>query len=158
MSPEMLKDTLEEHGDAVKAIILNYPTNPTGVNWTEEDAKAFANVLRDRPIFVISDEIYSELVYEEEHVSIAKYIREQTIVINGVSKSHAMTGWRVGLLFPPANIMSQLVKVHQNLVTTNSTISQLAARAALENGMNDAQPMREKYVMRRDYIYDLTIC
>ncbi|MFL2127927.1 pyridoxal phosphate-dependent aminotransferase [Ruoffia sp. FAM 26255] len=154
MSPEMLKDTLEEHGDAVKGIILNYPTNPTGVNWKEEDAKAFADVLRDRPIFVISDEVYSELVYEEAHVSIAKYIREQTIVINGVSKSHAMTGWRVGLLFAPANIMSQLVKVHQNLVTTNSTISQLAAREALENGMNDAQLMREKYVMRRDYIYD----
>lgn len=154
MSADMLIDVLEEHGSAVKGVILNYPTNPTGVTWAEEDAKAFANVLRDRPIFVISDEVYSELVYEGEHVSIAKYLREQTIVVNGVSKSHAMTGWRVGLLYAPASIMGQLVKVHQNLVTTNSTISQLAAREALENGVDDAQPMREEYVVRRDYIYN----
>ncbi|XJS10762.1 pyridoxal phosphate-dependent aminotransferase [Aerococcaceae bacterium WGS1372] len=154
LSKVMLEDALTEHGDAVKAVILNYPTNPTGINWTDEDAKEFAEVLRDRPIFVVSDEVYSELVYDSEHVSIAKYLREQTIVINGVSKSHAMTGWRVGLLFAPANFMQHLVKVHQNLVTTNSSISQLAAREALENGADDAQPMREEYKYRRDFIYE----
>lgn len=154
LSKEMLEDALSGHGEAVKAVLLNYPTNPTGVTWTEEDAEEFADVLRDRPIFVVSDEVYSELVYDHEHVSIAKYLREQTIVINGVSKSHAMTGWRVGLLFAPAEFMTNLVKVHQNLVTTNSSISQLAAREALENGVDDAQPMREEYIRRRDFVYD----
>lgn len=154
LSKEMLEVALSEHGDAVKAVLLNYPTNPTGVNWTDNDAKEFAEVLRDRPIFVVSDEVYSELVYDSDHVSIAKYLREQTIVINGVSKSHAMTGWRVGLLFAPAEFMSRLVKVHQNLVTTNSSISQVAAREALENGVNDAKPMRREYKKRRDFVYD----
>lgn len=154
LSKAMLEEALAEHGDAVKAVILNYPTNPTGVNWAEDDAREFAEVLRDRPIFVVSDEVYSELVYDTEHVSIAKYLRDQTIVINGVSKSHAMTGWRVGLLFAPANFMQHLVKVHQNLVTTNSSISQLAAREALENGTDDAEPMRQEYVRRRDFVYN----
>lgn len=154
LSKAMLEEALAEHGDTVKAVILNYPTNPTGVNWAEDDAREFAEVLRDRPIFVVSDEVYSELVYDTEHVSIAKYLRDQTIVINGVSKSHAMTGWRVGLLFAPANFMQHLVKVHQNLVTTNSSISQLAAREALENGTDDAEPMRQEYVRRRDFVYN----
>lgn len=154
LSKDMLDKALAEHGDAIKAVLLNYPTNPTGVNWTDEDAKEFAEVLRDRPIFVVSDEVYSELVYDSDHVSIAKHLREQTIVINGVSKSHAMTGWRVGLLFAPADFMSHLVKVHQNLVTTNSSISQVAAREALENGVNDAEPMRREYKKRRDFVYD----
>lgn len=154
MSAGMLEQALEEYGDTIKGVIINYPTNPTGINWTDEEARAFADVLRGRPIFVISDEVYSELVYEDEHVSVAKYLRDQTIVVNGVSKSHAMTGWRVGLLFAPANFMAHLVKVHQNLVTTNSSISQLAAREALENGVNDAEPMREEYIRRRDFIYE----
>lgn len=154
MSSDMLRDALEEHGDAVKAVVLNYPSNPTGIVWTEEDAQAFADVIREYPVFVISDEIYSELIYDGEHVSIAKYLRDQTIVINGVSKSHAMTGWRIGLAFAPAEIMNEMVKVHQNFVTTASTISQLAAREALENGVDDAVPMREEYRKRRDFIYD----
>lgn len=154
MSAEMLEEALLTHGDDVKAVILNYPSNPTGIVWSDEDAKAFADVIRNYPVFVISDEIYSELIYEGEHVSIAKYLRDQTIVVNGVSKSHAMTGWRIGLLFAPKALMNELVKVHQNLVTTAPTMSQLAAREALENGINDAEPMRVEYQKRRDYIYD----
>lgn len=154
LAPEMIEAALAEHGDDIKAIILNYPTNPTGVMWTEEDAKKIAAVLRDKPIFVISDEIYSELVFDRPHVSIATYLREQTFVINGVSKSHAMTGWRLGLLFAPRQIMQEAVKVHQNMVTCATTISQVAATEALVNGADDALPMRDEYIQRRDFIYD----
>lgn len=154
LAPEMIEAALAEHGDDIKAIILNYPTNPTGVMWTEEDAKKIAAVLKGKPIFVISDEIYSELVFDRPHVSIASYLREQTFVINGVSKSHSMTGWRLGLLFAPRQIMKEAVKVHQNMVTCATTISQVAATEALVNGADDAVPMREEYIKRRDFIYE----
>lgn len=154
LSPEMVEAAFEEHGDEIKAIILNYPTNPTGVMWTKEDAQKLAAILKDKPVFVISDEIYSELVFDGEHVSIASYLRDQTFVVNGVSKSHSMTGWRLGLLFAPREIMNQAVKVHQNMVTTTVTISQVAATAALRDGMDDALPMRKEYIKRRDFIYD----
>ena len=154
LAPEMIEEALETHGENVKAIILNYPTNPTGVMWTEEDAKKIADVLRGKPIFVISDEIYSELVFDRPHVSIASYLREQTFVINGVSKSHSMTGWRLGLLFAPRQIMKEAVKVHQNMVTCATTISQVAATEALVNGADDAVPMRVEYIKRRDFIYE----
>lgn len=154
LAPEMIEEALAEHGDDIKAIILNYPTNPTGIMWTEDDAKKIADVLRDKPIFVISDEIYSELVFDRPHVSIATHLREQTFVVNGVSKSHSMTGWRLGLLFAPRRIMQEAVKVHQNMVTCATTISQVAATEALVNGADDAQPMRVAYIKRRDFIYD----
>lgn len=154
LSPEMIETALAEHGEDIKAIILNYPTNPTGVMWTQDDAQKIADVLRDKPIFVISDEIYSELVFNRPHVSIASYLREQTFVINGVSKSHSMTGWRLGLLFAPRQIMKEAVKVHQNMVTCATTISQVAATQALVNGADDALPMRQEYIKRRDFIYE----
>lgn len=154
LAPQMIEKALLQHGDDVKAIILNYPTNPTGIMWTEEDAKKIADVLRNKPIFVISDEIYSELVFDRPHVSIASYLREQTFVINGVSKSHSMTGWRLGLLFAPRQIMQEAVKVHQNMVTCAMTISQVAATQALVHGAEDTIPMSEEYIKRRDYIYE----
>ena len=154
LSPEMVEAAFEEHGDEIKAIILNYPTNPTGVMWTKEDAQKLAAILKDKPVFVISDEIYSELVFDGEHVSIASYLPDQTFVVNGVSKSHSMTGWRLGLLFAPREIMNQAVKVHQNMVTTTVTISQVAATAALRDGMDDALPMKKEYIKRRDFIYE----
>lgn len=154
LAPQMIEKALLEHGDGVKAIILNYPTNPTGIMWTEEDAKKIADVLRDKPIFVISDEIYSELVFDRPHVSIASYLKEQTFVINGVSKSHSMTGWRLGLLFAPHQIMQEAVKVHQNMVTCATTISQVAATQALVHGAQDTVPMSDEYIKRRDFIYE----
>lgn len=154
LAPQMIEKALLQHGDDVKAIILNYPTNPTGIMWTEEDAKKIADVLRNKPIFVISDEIYSELVFDRPHVSIASYLREQTFVINGVSKSHSMTGWRLGLLFAPRQIMQEAVKVHQNMVTCAMTISQVAATQALVHGAEDTIPMSEEYIKRRDFIYE----
>lgn len=154
LTPEMIEDTMSEHGDQVKAIILNYPSNPTGVTYNREEVKAIANVLKNYPIFVISDEIYSELTYDDEHVSIAEFIPEQTILINGLSKSHAMTGWRIGFIFGPHPLVSEIIKVHQYLVTAASTISQKAAVRALVEGINDAAVMKEEYRERRDFVYE----
>ncbi|WP_313510478.1 pyridoxal phosphate-dependent aminotransferase [Enterococcus sp.] len=154
LAPEVLEAALEEHGDQVKAVILNYPSNPTGVVYTREEVKALADVLKKYPVFVISDEIYSELTYDEPHVSIAEYLRDQTIVINGLSKSHAMTGWRIGFIFAPANLTAEIIKVHQYLVTAASTISQKAAVRALVEGINDAEVMKADYRARRDFLFE----
>lgn len=155
LTPEMLEAALLEYGDKVKAVLLNYPANPTGVTYSREEIAGFAEVLGKFPVFVVSDEIYSELNYTEEpHVSIAEFIPEQTIVINGLSKSHAMTGWRLGLIFAKAELTAQLIKSHQYLVTAATTASQFAAIAALTNGKNDEEPMKAEYIKRRDYIID----
>lgn len=154
LTPKMIEVAMREHGDQVKAIILNYPSNPTGVTYNREEVKAIAAVLKNYPIFVISDEIYSELTYEDQHVSIAEFIPEQTILINGLSKSHAMTGWRIGFIFGPENLIAEIIKVHQYLVTAASTISQKAAVRALVEGMNDAAVMKEEYLERRDFVYE----
>ncbi len=155
LTPEMLEEAILEQGDKLKAVLLNYPTNPTGVTYSREQIKAFADVLAKYEIFVISDEVYSELSYNvENHVSIAEDLPEQTILINDLSKSHAMTGWRIGLIFAPANLTAQLIKSHQYLVTAAATVSQFAAIEALTSGKNDALPMKKEYVERRDYIID----
>lgn len=156
LSPEMIQEAMSVHGDKVKAIILNYPTNPTGVTWNREEVIAIADTLKQYPdVFAISDEIYSELVYEGSHISLGEYLFDQTIVINGLSKSHAMTGWRLGFTLAPKAITQQIIKVHQYLVTSASSITQYAGIEALENGMDDALPMREEYKKRRDYIYEI---
>ena len=153
LTPEQIDQAMEEHGDKVKAIIITSPSNPTGVAYNETEVSALSETLKKYPIFVISDEIYSELNYETKHVSFGKYLREQTIVINGLSKSHAMTGWRIGFIFAPAELVEQIIKVHQYLVTAASTISQKAAVRALVQGISDAEVMREEYRERRDYVY-----
>ena len=154
LTPTVLEKHLREHKDAVKAVILNYPSNPTGVTYSKEQVKALATVLKKYPVFVISDEIYSELSYDEEHVSIAEFLREQTILINGLSKSHAMTGWRVGFIFAPQELTREIIKVHQYLVTAASTISQRAAVHALIEGIDDGLIMKEEYRVRRDFLYE----
>lgn len=154
LSPDQLQQTLDQHGDAVKAVILNYPTNPTGVTWTREECEALANVLQQYPdVFVISDEVYSEITYEESHVSLSEFLREQTILINGISKSHAMTGWRIGFIFAPEEIAKTISKVHGYFVTSTTSISQAAAIEALNNGKNDTKKMNQEYVKRRDLIF-----
>lgn len=153
LSPEQLTQTLAAHPKA-KAVVLNFPSNPTGVTYRRDDLKALADVLADKPIFVLSDEIYSELTYGDAHVSIAKYLPEQTILLNGVSKSHAMTGWRIGVMCAPKAITAQLGKIHQFTVTTTTANAQAAAAEALSNGMNDAQVMKKEYLARRDYLYE----
>lgn len=135
--------------------MINYPTNPTGVTYSREQIKALADVLKKYDVFVVSDEVYSELTYSDEpHVSIAEYLPEQTILINGLSKSHAMTGWRIGMIFAPANFTAQLIKSHQYLVTAAATMAQFAAIEALSVGKDDALPMKAEYMKRRDYIID----
>lgn len=154
LSPETLEKALIAHQDKVKAVILNYPSNPTGVTYTREEVQALADVLRKYEVFVISDEIYSELTYDGHHVSIAEYLREQTILINGLSKSHAMTGWRIGFICAPKELTKEIIKVHQYLVTAASTISQKAAVEALVAGINDADEMKVEYQKRRDYLFE----
>ena len=142
--------------DKTRCVIIPYPSNPTGVVLGETELRAIAELLQDRDIFVISDEIYSELVFAEKHLSIATFegMREKTIVINGLSKSHSMTGWRIGFTFAPAYLSQHMLKVHQYNVSCASSISQYAALEALTNGVDDAQEMKVEYAKRRDYVYD----
>lgn len=139
--------------DKTRCIVLPYPSNPTGVSLNETELKEIATLIKDKDIFILADEIYSELVYEQNHVSIAQFIKEKTIVINGLSKSHSMTGWRIGMLFAPEYLAKHILKVHQYNVTCATSISQMAALEALTNGINDAEPMKKEYALRRDYVY-----
>ncbi|CNJ67600.1 aromatic amino acid aminotransferase [Streptococcus agalactiae] len=155
LTPEMLETAIIQQGEKLKAVLLNYPTNPTGITYSRQEIAALAEVLKKYDIFVISDEVYSELTYTgQQHVSIAEYLPNQTILINGLSKSHAMTGWRVGLVYAPEAFIAQIIKSHQYMVTAASTISQFAGVEALSVGKNDTLPMRQGYIKRRDYIID----
>ena len=155
LTPEMLEKAILEQGDKLKAVILNYPANPTGITYSREQLEALAAVLRRYEIFVVCDEVYSELTYTgENHVSLGTMLKDQAIIINGLSKSHAMTGWRLGFIFAPANFTAQLIKSHQYLVTAANTMAQHAAVEALTAGKNDAEPMKKEYIQRRDYIIE----
>ncbi|AJE53090.1 aromatic amino acid aminotransferase [Paenibacillus jamilae] len=152
LTAEVLEPYLTER---TKAVILGYPSNPTGRVMSHQELEAVADLLKERDLFIISDEIYSELIYDTPHVSIATLpgMRDRTIVINGLSKSHSMTGWRIGFTLAPAEITQHMVKVHQYNVTCASSISQYAALEALTVGVDDALPMREEYRKRRDYVH-----
>ncbi|KWW11636.1 aromatic amino acid aminotransferase [Peribacillus simplex] len=147
-------DIIEKYiTDQTRCIVLPYPSNPTGVTLSARELQDIAELVRGKDIFILADEIYSELVFDQEHVSIATFLKEQTIVLNGLSKSHSMTGWRIGLLFAPKAISEHLLKVHQYNVTCAASISQRAALAALTAGKDDAIPMKEEYARRREYVY-----
>ena len=155
LTPDMLEKAILEQGDKLKAVILNYPANPTGITYSREQIADLADVLTKYDVFVVCDEVYSELTYTEQpHVSIAEFLPEQTIVINGLSKSHAMTGWRLGFTFAPAAFTAQLIKSHQYLVTAANTMAQFAGVEALIAGKDDAEPMKREYIERRDYIIE----
>nr|WP_295974649.1 aminotransferase A [uncultured Bacillus sp.] len=147
---DIITKYLTEH---TRCVVLPYPSNPTGVSLKEDELVAIADLLAEKDIFILADEIYSELVYDQPHVSIASFLRNQTIVINGLSKSHSMTGWRIGLLYAPATIAQHILKVHQYNVTCATSIAQMAAIEALTAGRNDAISMKEAYIKRRDYVY-----
>lgn len=153
LSPDMLKSAIDTHGENIKAIVFNFPTNPTGVTYRKKDLIALAEVLKNHDIFVLSDEVYSELTYGDPHESIATYLPNQTLVISGVSKSHAMTGWRIGLLCGPEEIIGEIMKVHQFSITTTTTIAQRAATEAFTIGFNDPNEMKKEYEKRRDFLY-----
>ncbi|BAP86437.1 aspartate aminotransferase [Paucilactobacillus hokkaidonensis JCM 18461] len=154
LTPEKLEQAIKENGDAVKAVVLNFPSNPTGMTYRREDVKAIAEVVKKYDVFVIADEIYSELTYGDKHVSIAEYLPDQTILINGVSKSHAMTGWRIGVLCAPEPIIKQLAKIHQYSVTTATRVAQDAAQEAFENGFEDGSEMKLEYEKRANFVYE----
>lgn len=137
-----------------KLLVLPYPNNPTGAVMEREDLEAIAEVILKHDLFVLSDEIYSELTYLENHVSIASLpgMKERTIVINGFSKSHAMTGWRLGYACGPEVIIKQMLKIHQFAIMCAPTTSQYAAVEALRNGDEDVKMMREEYNGRRRYV------
>ncbi|MEW4285080.1 aminotransferase A [Priestia koreensis] len=142
--------------EETRCIVLPYPSNPTGVTLSSKELHEIAALLEDRDIFVLSDEIYSELVFNGTHTSIATIpsMREKTIVINGLSKSHSMTGWRIGLLFAPSYLSQHILKVHQYNVSCASSVSQAAALEALMNGQEDPLYMKEAYMERMNYVYD----
>ena len=139
-----------------KLLVLPFPNNPTGAVMEKSDLEKIAEVIKKHDIFVLSDEIYSELTYLEKHVSIASLpgMWERTIVINGFSKSHAMTGWRLGYACGPRVIIEQMIKIHQFAIMCAPTTSQYAAVEALRNGDEDVAMMREEYNGRRRYVLE----
>lgn len=145
---------LEAITDKTKILILAYPNNPTGAIMDYDDLKEIVDVIIEKDIIVISDEIYSELTYGKNHVSIASFpgMRERTVVINGFSKSYAMTGWRLGYAVGPALIIEQMTKIHQFAIMCAPTNSQYAGVEALKNGDNDVEFMRDAYDKRRRFL------
>ncbi|MBE6051443.1 MAG: aminotransferase A [Clostridium sp.] len=141
--------------DKTRCIILSYPMNPTGVNLTQDEIGDIINILKDKKIFVLTDEIYSEYIFEGEYTSIAKSkeIRDKIILVNGLSKSHSMTGWRIGFLFAPAYLMNEIKKIHQYIEVSVSSITQRAAIEALKNGDYDTKIVNQEYHKRCDYVY-----
>lgn len=140
--------------EKTKVLILPFPNNPTGAIMERADLEAIAKVIEKHDLFVISDEIYSELCYTDKHVSIANIsgMWERTVLINGFSKSYAMTGWRLGYACGPVNIIEQMYKIHQFCIMCAPTTSQYAAIDALKNGDGDVQMMRDSYNQRRRYL------
>jgi aminotransferase len=152
LTPALLEKYLAKYGDRVKGIIFVNPSNPTRVAYSQDELNALAELIKDKPIFAISDEIYSELNYDGEYASMAKALPEQTILANGFSKSYAMTGWRIGYLCAPAAVTSQIFKVHAFIMTDIATFTQDAAEAALRGGLKATREMDQQYIKRRDYM------
>ena len=151
LTAQELRDAIT---DKTKVLVLPFPNNPTGAIMERKDLEAIAEVVLEKDLFVISDEIYSELTYGRDHVSIAQIpgMKERTILINGFSKSYAMTGWRLGYACGPRLILDQMLKIHQFAIMCAPTTSQYAAVEALRNGDRDVQEMREAYNQRRRYL------
>lgn len=145
---------LDSITDKTKVLILPFPNNPTGAVMTREDLAEIVDVIIEKDLFVISDEIYSELTYNGDHVTIASFpgMRDRCVLINGFSKSYAMTGWRLGYAAAPALILQQMLKIHQFAIMCAPTTSQYAAVEALRNGDKDVEEMREAYNQRRRFL------
>ncbi len=149
-SDELLNAITEK----TKIMILPFPNNPTGSIMDKDDLEKIAKVIIEKDIYVMSDEIYSELSYKDKHVSIASLpqMKERTILINGFSKAYAMTGWRLGYACAPKEIIKQMTKIHQYAIMCAPTTSQYAAVEALKNGDNDVAMMRQSYNQRRRFL------
>ena len=153
LTPEKLESAITEK---TKALLISYPSNPTGAIMERADLEKIADVVRRHDIMVITDEIYSELSYKDRHVSIANMpgMQERTILINGFSKAYAMTGWRLGYALAPARIMEYMLKIHQFAIMSAPTISQYAAVSALRDGDKDIEMMKESYDQRRRFLME----
>ena len=153
LTPEDLKAAITPK---TKVLVLPFPSNPTGGTMDRKDLEAIAEVLKDTEIMVVSDEIYAELTYGRRHVSLANItgMYERTIVVNGFSKSHAMTGWRMGYVCAPKPIVAAMTKLHQFGIMSAPTTSQYAAVEAMRNGDPDIEHMREEYDSRRRYLVE----
>lgn len=151
LTPEELEAAIT---DKTKVLILPYPNNPTGAVMGREDLERIADIIIKNDIYVMSDEIYGALTYNEEHVSIASLegMKERTILIDGFSKAFAMTGWRLGYACGPEHIIKQMTKIHQFAIMCAPTTSQYAAVEALKNGEDDVKAMRQEYNQRRRYL------
>ena len=151
LTPEKL---LAKITDKTKILVMPFPNNPTGAIMTKEDLAPIVDIIIKKDLFVISDEIYSELTYGTDHVTIAAFpeMKDRTILINGFSKSYAMTGWRLGYAAAPHRILEQMLKIHQFAIMCAPTTSQYAAVSALRDGDNDVQMMREAYDQRRRFV------
>lgn len=151
LTAQELRDAIT---DKTKILILPFPNNPTGAIMEKEDLEAIAEIIEEKDLFVISDEIYGELTYKGKHSSIVSLpgMKERTILINGFSKAYAMTGWRLGYACGPRIILEQMLKIHQFAIMCAPTTSQYAAVEALKNGEEDVEEMREAYNQRRRYL------
>ena len=152
---KLTADELEEAiTENTKVVIIPFPNNPTGAIMTREELAPIVEVLKKKDVIIISDEIYAELTYNKEHVSIASFpeIKDRTLVINGFSKAYAMTGWRLGYACAPDVILHQMLKIHQFAIMCAPTTSQYAAVEALRNGDDDVAMMRESYNQRRRFL------
>ena len=151
LTPEELREKITPR---TKILIMPYPNNPTGAVMEKKDLEAIRDIIIDNDLYVLSDEIYSELTYGVEHVSIASLpgMRERTVVINGFSKTYAMTGWRLGYAAGPEAIIRQMLKIHQFAIMCAPTTSQYAAVEALKNGDEDIKRMRSAYDERRKFL------
>ena len=151
LTPEKL---LEKITPNTKILVLPFPNNPTGAIMEKEDLEAIAKIVIELDLFVISDEIYSELTYKGEHTTIASFpgMKERTVLINGFSKAFAMTGWRLGYACAPEQILTQMLKIHQFAIMCAPTTSQYAGVEALRNSDEDVKNMREAYNQRRRYL------
>ena len=151
LTADLLKENLTSK---TKCIILSYPSNPTGVTLSKEELQEIADLISGRDTFILADEIYSELTYERNHTSIGIFeqVRKQTLIVQGLSKSHSMTGFRIGYLLAPKEIQQHVLKVHQYNVSCPTSISQYAALEALTEGKSDPVVMKNAYKERRNYV------
>jgi len=151
LTPEQLKNAITPK---TKAILLNYPSNPTGGVMTYEDYQKLVPILKEHEIIIISDEIYAELSYNTAHASLAQFdeIKDQCVIINGFSKAYAMTGWRLGYLIAHPSLVKAMNKIHQYVIMSAPTTSQYAAIEAMRYGDKDVEVMRDSYMARRNFI------
>ena len=148
------EDILEKISDKTKILVFPFPNNPTGSIMEREDLERVADIIIEKDLYVISDEIYAELTYSKKHVSIAsvKGMQDRTVVVGGFSKAYAMTGWRLGYAIGPLEIIEQMLKIHQYAIMCAPSLSQYAGIEALRNGGKDVELMREEFNRRRRFL------